>query len=255
MRNKLVAVIGPTATGKTRLGVMLADKFNGEIISADSRQVYRGLDIGTGKDLNEYTSGDTTIKVHLIDIAEPIEEYNIFRFKKDFSDSFKDITIRGKLPFTVGGSGLYLSSVLQDYKLISYNEKTAENSDSRFNFDTSIIGVRFERKEIKKRITDRLLQRLQSGMIDEVKNLIDSNVPVERLLSLGLEYRFVTLYLTGKLNYNDMYQKLNSSIHDFAKRQMTWFRKMEKEGVKINWVEKGDFEESSAIIEKFLISE
>jgi tRNA dimethylallyltransferase len=277
---KLVAVIGPTASGKTHLGVRLAYKFNGEILSADSRQVYKKLDIGTGKDLDEYRINNTMVRYHLIDVVDVEEEYNLFRYKTDFISSFNDIVSRERLPVMIGGSGLYISSIIQDYKLKKWestidqfkelnkhNELTpgdnkqikellslAAKGDVEFNADSCVIGVRFERAELKKRITERLIQRLESGMIDEIRSLVDNNVSAQRLLTLGLEYRYITLHVLGELSYNDMFQKLNSSIHSFAKRQMTWFRKMEREGVKINWVEKGDLEQSSAIIENFLQS-
>jgi tRNA dimethylallyltransferase len=277
---KLVAVIGPTASGKTHLGVRLAYKFNGEILSADSRQVYKKLDIGTGKDLDEYRINNTMVRYHLIDVVDIEEEYNLFRYKTDFISSFNDIVSRERLPVMIGGSGLYISSIIQDYKLKKWestidqfkelnkhNELTpgdnkqikellslAAKGDVEFNADSCVIGVRFERAELKKRITERLIQRLESGMIDEIRSLVDNNVSAQRLLTLGLEYRYITLHVLGELSYNDMFQKLNSSIHSFAKRQMTWFRKMEREGVKINWVEKGDLEQSSAIIENFLQS-
>jgi tRNA dimethylallyltransferase len=269
MNKKLVAVIGPTASGKTRLGVFLAEKFNGEIISADSRQVYRKLDIGTGKDIDEYVS----TKYHLIDIADVTEEYNLFRYKSDFINAYDDIVSRGKLPIMVGGSGLYVSSVIQDYKLKKWEQdindlkdletdakklkeylSVTATEDLVFNVNSAVIGVRFDRKELKERITERLKQRLQTGMIEEVKQLLDNNISPQRLISLGLEYRYLTMYILGEISYNDMFQKLNSSIHAFAKRQMTWFRKMEREGVKIHWVERGDFNWSSEIVENFLKS-
>jgi tRNA dimethylallyltransferase len=261
MKNKLVAVIGPTATGKTQLGVKLAYRFNGEILSADSRQVYKGLDIGTGKDLHEFTYKDTTIDYHLIDIIEPAKEYNIFRYKSDFIKAFIDVISRGKLPVMVGGSGLYISSVIQDYELKQWDDFPGFNpsseqgitvAESELQTDSCLIGVHYERAEIRERITFRLKQRLQSGLIEEVKGQLDNNIPPERFFALGLEYKFITLYLLGKLNYNDMYQKLNTSIHAFAKRQMTWFRKMEREGLLIHWINKGDFEEASEIVENFL---
>jgi tRNA dimethylallyltransferase len=253
MNNKLVAVVGPTATGKTQLGVKLADSFNGEIISADSRQVYKGMDIGTGKDLNEYVINGRKIKYHLIDIVEPAEEYNIFLFKKDFIKAFEDIGSRGRLPFIVGGSGLYLSAVIQDYKLEARN-LTDDVKELSYKVSSCVIGVSYNKEEIRHRITKRLKARLETGMIDEVKALLEKGVPYQRLYDLGLEYKYIALHLSGELNYNDMYQKLNSSIHAFAKRQMTWFRKMEREGVIIRWVDKGDFDKASAIVEEFLES-
>ncbi|RPI69276.1 MAG: tRNA dimethylallyltransferase, partial [Ignavibacteriales bacterium] len=271
-------------------------KFNGEILSADSRQVYRGMDIGTGKDKSEYFISNQQIRYHLIDIADPSEEYNLFRFKNDFIEAYKEIISRGKIPVMVGGTGMYLSSIIQDYKLIEGNPSLHDDLDKlppeklkdilinkkimhnttdlvskdriikaivagsgenalSFKVCSCVIGVHYERDEIKKRITARLKQRLESGMIEEVKNLIAKGITIERLISLGLEYKFVALYLDGKLNYDDMFRKLNSSIHAFAKRQMTWYRKMEREGVKINWIEKGDFSKAEQIVKKFLEDE
>ena len=279
MDYNLVTILGPTATGKTRIAVLLAADIDGEIISADSRQVYRYMDIGTGKDLIEFQKAD--INYHLIDIIDPLEEYNLFRFTKDFHSSFKEITKKNKFPILAGGTGLYISAVLQKYKLpeinneseleklrsMSYSElkkmlielkpklhnKTDLTSKDRLikailieksrgknkkNFDKIFslnIGIKLEREEIKKRITKRLKERLASGMIKEVEDLLQKGISQEKLNYFGLEYKFVCQYINGKLSYNDMFQKLNSSIHNFAKRQMTWFRKMEREGVEINW--------------------
>jgi tRNA dimethylallyltransferase len=305
MSYNLVTILGPTATGKTKLAAKLADFFNGEIISADSRQVYRGMDIGTGKDLNDYIVNGRKIKYHLIDIIDPSEEFNLFLFKKFFQSSFKVIIENKKLPFLVGGTGLYLSSILQNYQLHEvsptnpkafgagfesdrFNElNSKENSELKtillelnpkqhnttdlldkeriikaimvaeakknssqidFEINPVIIGVLPEHSEIKKRITDRLQFRLQNGMIDEVKKLLENGISFEKLNFFGLEYRYIGLYLRDELNYNDMFQKLNSSIHQFAKRQATWFRKMEREGVKINWIDSSDFEKAKEII-------
>ncbi len=298
MHNKLIAVVGPTATGKTSLGVHLANLFDGEIISADSRQVYRGMDLGTGKDLGEYIAEGKNIKYHLIDIADPSDEFNLFRYKKLFIESFTHITSAGKLPVMVGGTGLYISSVIQDYQLkegdfsqanldrlnklsdeelisLLPDQKILHNKNDlasreriikavisgsgssvlSFKVKSCVIGVHYEREEIRKRITSRLIQRLDSGMIEEVKALIDKGISPQKLISFGLEYKYITLHLTGLLNFNDMFQKLNTSIHAFAKRQMTWFRKMEKEGVKIHWVDKGDRKQSEQIVKKFLQNE
>jgi tRNA dimethylallyltransferase len=298
MTNILISVLGPTATGKTTLAVRLALHFNGEIISADSRQVYRGMDIGTGKDLSEYFVNGKQIPFHLIDIADPEEEFNLYRFKKKFIESYLEIKSRNCLPFLTGGTGMYLSAILQDYKLKegetdpekiqllnSLSDKDLEikllslkpqhnktdlvsrdrmlkaiiavSGDEEISFPVKscVIGVRFERDEIKKRITARLNQRLKSGMVEEVENLLKTGITPGKLLFFGLEYKYIALYLTGKIRYNDMYQKLNSSIHSFAKRQMTWFRKMEKEGVLINWVEQGNYDQSVEIIENFLRNE
>jgi tRNA dimethylallyltransferase len=276
----LITILGPTASGKTRIAAQLANDFNGEIISADSRQVYRGMDIGTGKDLIEFQKYN--LKYHLIDIIEPSEEYNLFRFTKDFQSAFESIKSKDKLPLLVGGTGLYISAILQSYilpeiidedeseKLKSLTssqlreilinlkprlhnltdlkskdrlikailiERTREKANPFIsNLQTLNIGISSEREEIKERITKRLKQRLDSGMVEEVKELLKKGITPEKLEYFGLEYKFVCQYVQGKINFNDMFQKLNSSIHNFAKRQMTWFRKMDREGVKINWL-------------------
>jgi tRNA dimethylallyltransferase len=284
----LVTLLGPTATGKTKLATFLAKELNGEIISADSRQVYKYMDIGTGKDLSDYMVDNINVPYHLINIAEPTEEYNLYRFKSDFYQAFEKIEASGKLPFLVGGTGMYLSAILQNYKLRkadlsqnrigeleNYSEEKLqglllsikpkqhnvtdlitkeriikailieeanqiENIQSLNSISSLNIGIKLERKDIKRRITDRLKKRLEEGMIDEVKNLLDMGIPHNKLSFFGLEYKFISQYLRDKLNYNDMYQKLNSAIHSFAKRQMTWFRKMEREGVKITWFDGKD---------------
>lgn len=295
MKFNLITILGPTATGKTKLAVQLADCFNGEIISADSRQVYRGMNIGTGKDLSEYFIDGRQIPYHLIDIIDPTEEFNLFSFQQGFYKSFDEIKSKNKLPFLVGGTGMYLSSVLQKYTLgkadfekekqilSSYSDdelryilkdlnptlhnttdlndreriikaiavsKTEQEKTEAQNIESLVIGVNLSRDEIKKRITARLKKRLdEEGMIDEVKTLMDSGVSYDKMIFFGLEYKFIAKYLTGELNKNDMFQKLNSAIHSFAKRQMTWFRKMEKEGVVINWIDGPDFNKAKELIE------
>lgn len=296
MSYNLITILGPTATGKTRLGALLASQLNGEIISADSRQVYTGMNIGTGKDLCDYTVGGNTVPFHLIDVVEPDEEFNLFMFNKFFYESFNEITSRKKIPFLVGGTGLYIHSILKGYKLNETNfnrerlnelemlelseltgllrklnpslhnttdllikerviraimilENTKEVSAvSKTKIYSLIIGIKLEREEIKRRITERLEQRLQSGMIEEVKKLVEQGISHQRLDMFGLEYKFVGKYLRGDLNYNSMFQKLNSAIHDFAKRQMTWFRKMEREGIQIEWINGPDYEAAQKII-------
>jgi tRNA dimethylallyltransferase len=279
MDYNLITILGPTTTGKTRIAAQLARDINGEIISADSRQVYRYMDIGTGKDLIEFQKAN--VSYHLIDIIDPSEEYNLFRFTKDFQTSFEEITKKNKIPILVGGTGLYICAILQSYYLPEIgNEKELENleqltipelekillklkpkfhnitdlndkerlirailieksrkqnQDTPPNLNSLNIGIKLEREEIKNRITKRLKERLSNGMIEEVQDLLQKGIPSEKLNYFGLEYKFAGQYINGKLNYNDMFQKLNSSIHNFAKRQMTWFRKMEREGVKINW--------------------
>ncbi|HEY6626446.1 MAG TPA: tRNA (adenosine(37)-N6)-dimethylallyltransferase MiaA [Ignavibacteriaceae bacterium] len=275
----LITILGPTASGKTSIAAQLANNFNGEIISADSRQVYKGMDIGTGKDLIEFQKNN--VKYHLIDIAEPFEEYNLFRFTKDFHFAFDEIKSNDKFPILVGGTGLYISAILQSYQLPEIDDDNELKTLSHLTFaqlkNTLIklkpklhnitditskdrlikailierakekvnptfgelksmnIGINSKREETKRRITKRLKQRLAAGMIEEVEELLRKGVSLEKLNYFGLEYKYVSQYIDGKLNYNDMFQKLNSAIHNFAKRQMTWFRKMEKEGVKINW--------------------
>jgi tRNA dimethylallyltransferase len=291
----LITVLGATATGKTKLAAELANQFNGEIISADSRQVYKGMNIGTGKDLQDYTVGEFHIKYHLIDIVDPREEFNLFEFRKRFYAAFNLILEKKKLPFLVGGTGLYLSAILQNYKLkevdfssarakelqklesgelkrillsketgthnttdlidrdrmikaILVSESSSRSPEYTPDITSFIIGIKPERDIIKKRITERLKYRLNNGMIEEVKNLIDSGLSFEKLNFFGLEYRYISFYLKGELNYNDMFQKLNSAIHDFAKRQMTWFRKMEREGMKIHWIESPDFDKAKQLL-------
>ncbi len=303
MKYDLITVLGPTAVGKTKLAALLADRFNGEIISADSRQVYKGMDIGTGKDLQDYVVNGSLIPYHLIDIIEPSEEFNVFRFRKLFYETFKQITGRNKIPFLVGGTGLYLNAVLSNYNLkeIDFNKKrinelnklpvielteilkslnpklhnttdlkiknrvikaiivAEQSTNSQSNeypkLNPLIIGIKLERELIKRNITNRLKNRLKNGMVEEVENLMANGITLEKLMFFGLEYKYVSLYLSGKLNYNDMFQKLNSAIHKFAKRQMTWFRKMERSGIKINWIEGPDFESAGKIISKEFFDE
>ncbi|MEW6195419.1 MAG: tRNA (adenosine(37)-N6)-dimethylallyltransferase MiaA [Bacteroidota bacterium] len=296
MKYNLITILGPTAVGKTRLAALLADHFDGEIISADSRQVYKGMDIGTGKDLNDYVVDGKIIPVHLIDVLEPHEEFNLFLFKELFYESFKRIISKNKIPFLVGGTGLYLNSILKQYDLAQVNFDDAQFSNlsnltipelqgylkkinprlhnttdlldkdriikaiivtstqkekpsaNEISIHSLVLGIKLERPEVKKRITKRLKQRLESGMVEEVKRLIDSGLTYGKLDFFGLEYKYIGKYLKGELNYNDMYQKLNSAIHDFAKKQMTWFRKMERERVNIHWIDAGDYKSAEQII-------
>ena len=279
---KLITILGPTAVGKTKFASQLAYTFNGEIISADSRQVYIGMDIGTGKDYEDYIVNGTKIKSHLIDVVKPECEFNLYLFTQLFKNSFNEIIQNKKLPFLVGGTGLYLSSIIQKYQLndadfnserakelenftelelreillklqpkvhnttdiiekdriikaIIVAESKSEGKESE-EFSSLIIGLTDEREKVKERIRIRLKDRLNNGMIEEVERLIDSGISHEKLRFFGLEYKFLSMYLTGELNYNDMYQKLASAIIQFSKRQMTWFRKMEKGGIKIHWL-------------------
>jgi len=278
----LLVLLGPTASGKTRVGVDLARALDGEIISADSRQVFRGMDIGTGKDIEEYGE----IPCHLIDIAAAGSEFSVFAFQKAFIRAFEEISARRRLPILVGGTGLYLDAVLRNYRLLevppdpALRAELAEHDDeglrqrllelkpeqhNRTDLDdrnrllraieiaraeqcapepvlalpelsARVFGLRWPRETLRRRITARLKERLQNGMIEEVAALNKAGVSWEELDYYGLEYRFVGRYLQGKLNRNDMTQKLNSAIHQFAKRQETWFRRMEKHGVAIDWV-------------------
>ena len=295
MKFQLITILGPTATGKTKLAVQLADYFSGEIISADSRQVYRGMNIGTGKDLSEYSINGKQIRYHLIDVIDPAAEFNLFLFQELFQKASQTIIAGNKTPFLVGGTGLYLSSVLQNYNLSKaafeiefeklnslsddklreilktlnpelHNTTDLNNRDriikaiavsksqqfksEKQNINSLVIGVNLSRDEIKKRITARLKKRIdEEGMIEEVKFLMDSGISYDKMKFFGLEYKFIAQYLNGELNKNDMFQKLNSAIHSFAKRQMTWFRKMEKEGIVINWIDGPDFNKAKELIE------
>jgi len=299
MKEKLIVILGPTAVGKTSFAVKLADKFNGEIISADSRQVYKRMNIGTGKDLDDYKIDDREIPYHLIDIIEPTEEFDLFHFQKLFKAAFQKITSENRIPFLVGGTGLYIHAILKNYQmldvdfntsrreeleslpieklkelviqrtpnihnttdlvekermirsiLISENENTTVQKSLDFGY--LVIGLKDDREMIKKNITSRLKERLENGMIEEVEELVKSGISYEKLDFFGLEYKFIGRHIKGELNYNDMYQKLNSSIHKFAKRQMTWFRKMEREGIDIHWIDKGNEDEIYPLVGKFL---
>jgi len=294
MDYNLITILGPTATGKTRLASQIAYQINGEIISADSRQVYRGMNIGTGKDYEDYVVNNETIPCHLIDVVDPSDEFNLFLFKNYFNKIFAEISSRNKPPILCGGTGLYLSSILHNYQLnrldprlkeqleqlpvdelrslyISLNKKPHNTTDfiDKNRLITSLmilksepenqvtpdyiksfnIGINLGREEIKKRITARLKKRLESGMIDEVKLLMSQGVSYEKMFFFGLEYKYITQHIMGELNYNDMFQKLNSAIHNFAKRQMTWFRKMEKEGIIIHWLGNNDIDRARKLIE------
>ena len=299
MSYDLITILGSTAAGKTKLAAKLAFRFNGEIISADSRQVYKGMNIGTGKDYNDYFVNGQKVNYHLIDIVEPYEEFDLFLYKENFVKAFSNVKEKNKLPFLVGGTGLYLSAILQNYDLQKANfesneynylkfqphedlkdqlkelnsnlhnttdllekertikaiiiEKTKNlNSAASPEVNSLNIGIKLTREEIKSRITQRLNERLQTGMIEEVQKLIDSGISYDRLNFFGLEYKYIGLHIKGELIYNDMVQKLNSAIHNFAKRQMTWFRKMEREGIEIKWIEGQDYEAAVNIIKSEL---
>ena len=227
MKN-LLTILGPTACGKTTFAAHLAYAMDGEIISADSRQVYRGMDIGTGKDLADYNVEGKDIPYHLIDIAEAGTRYNVYEWQQGFLDAYEDITQRGKLPILCGGTGMYIESVIKGY----------EFDGRRFPpFRSLIIGLDISRELRREKISHRLRARLEEGMIDEVKGLLDRGVSATQLIKYGLEYMYVTLYLLGDLKYEEMVSLLEIAIHQFAKRQMTWFRGMEeRRGVEIHWL-------------------
>ncbi len=287
LKYNLITVLGPTAAGKTAVAAHLAARTGGEIISGDSRQVYRGMDIGTGKDYDDYFVDGIEILSHLLDIEEPGNHYNVYRFQNDFAEAFSAIRARGKLPVLCGGSGLYLEAVLKDYKLIhvppnrklreelegkSLDELTEilkslkpelhnvtdvetdrrairaieiemfarENPEAETTLPeiTSLnIGIAVDRETRRRRISRRLKQRLEDGMLGEVQKLLDSGLTPKQLIYYGLEYKYLTLHLTGELTYDEMFEKLEIAIHQFAKRQMTWFRGMEKRGTKIHWID------------------
>ncbi len=257
----LLCVLGPTASGKTKYAVGLARELAGyglkaEIISADSRQVYRGMDIGTGKDLSEYGE----IPYHLIDIRNPGEQYNVYEFKEDFGRAYADIRRRGAVPVLCGGTGLYINSVVNAYDfrssrpLSEARTAAAEAASGRVEAQAAgagaaaesggearirsfVIGTLVSREERNARIDARLKVRLEEGMVEEIRGLLEKGVPAETLISYGLEYKFVTLYLLGELSEEELFVKLSTAIHQFAKRQMTWFRGMERSGIVIHWTE------------------
>lgn len=285
MKYELITLLGPTASGKTAFAVALADKLGAEIISADSRQVYRGMTLGTGKDLSEYTMNGKPIPYHLIDICNPGEKYNIFQFQHDFHTAFATIKAKGKPSILCGGSGLYIESVLSGYRLLDvpknpelreslknksldelklmlqsykklHNQTDVDSAQravraieiAEYNrtkepemrdfepLNSLIIGVDIERDLRREKISLRLKSRLEEGMLEEVETLLNSGLSAEDLIYYGLEYKYLTLYLTGKLSYKEMYEQLEIAIHQFAKRQMTWFRGMERRGFTIHWL-------------------
>ena len=290
MKYKMITILGPTASGKTSLAAALAYHLDAEIISADSRQVYQGMDIGTGKDLADYTVAGKHIPYHLIDICKAGSKYNVYQYQQDFLEVYNKIKETNKLPILCGGSGLYLEAILKGYHLSTVppneelrnqlNEMSHESliqmlveiqeqlntkmhnstdldskqrtiraieigkhmlteADPKINFPeipSLIIGVDIDREERRRKITTRLHQRLEEGMIEEVKQLLNQGIAPEDLIYYGLEYKFVTEHIIGKLSYDEMVRQLEIAIHQFAKRQMTWFRGMERRGIKINWI-------------------
>ncbi len=289
--HKMITILGPTASGKTSVAAALALRTGGEIISADSRQVYRRMDIGTGKDLADYTIGDVHIPYHLIDIAEPGTKYNLFQYQQDFHTAYDDIRSRGKLPILCGGTGLYIEAVLGGYSLspvpqnqqlreslegksldeltqmlVELKQKNGSNMHNRTDVDTAqrairaieietynlenptperlmppvdslVIGINIDRELRREKITRRLKARLDEGMCDEIRSLIDGGVNSDDLIYYGLEYKFVTEYVVGRTSYDEMFRQLEIAIHQFAKRQMTWFRGMERRGYTIHWID------------------
>ena len=282
----LIAILGPTASGKTSFAATLAYELDTEIISADSRQIYREMDLGTGKDLADYTVNGKQIPYHLIDIAEPGYKYNVFEYQRDFLNAYQSIKQKDRLPVLCGGTGLYLESVLKGYQLIPVpenpelrtrlagktlkeltdilsNYKTLHNSTDvdtakrairaieieeyyathdlsarEFpSINSLIIGVDIDRELRREKITKRLRQRLDEGMVEEVRQLLNKGIQPEDLIYYGLEYKYLTLYVTGEISFEEMFKQLEIAIHQFAKRQMTWFRGMERKGFKIHWIQ------------------
>ena len=286
MTTKLLTITGPTACGKTSLAAELAYQLGGEIISADSRQVFRGMDIGTGKDLADYHLHGVDISYHLIDIHDAGYEYNVYQFQNDFIRAFNDITSRGRQPILCGGTGMYIEAVVKGYQLADapidpefrqrmeaytdeeltarlasliklHNHTDTETRDRLLraleiqeyhlqhpdeyphmpDMEHLIIGVSYPRAQVIERIGIRLRQRLEEGMVEEVQRLLDSGVPAERLLRYGLEYKHITRYLRNECSYEEMYENLYTDIRRFSKRQMTWFRRMERQGIPIHWID------------------
>jgi tRNA dimethylallyltransferase len=282
----MITILGATATGKTTVAAHLAKRLNAEIISADSRQVYRGMNIGTGKDLADYTLEGKTIPYHLIDIVDAGYQYNVFEYQKDFIKVFEDVLQRGKMPILCGGSGMYIEAVLKGYRLINvpnnielrtslegkdlpelteilktykklhndtdvdtikrairaieieeYYSKNIETDTHYPNINSLIIGIDLDRDKRRKRITERLKTRLNEGMIAEVESLLNSGIQPDALIYYGLEYKYLTQFVLGQLSYEEMASQLETAIHQFSKRQMTWFRRMEKQGFKIIWID------------------
>jgi tRNA dimethylallyltransferase len=286
MQKQLITVVGPTASGKTAFAVRLAHALGGEIISADSRQIYRGMDIGTGKDLSEYNVNGSPVPYHLIDIREAGDKYTLFDYQHDFHLALQEVLSRNRRPVLCGGTGLYIESVLKGYHLpdvpanlalrkslegksieeltkILQNYRRLHNTTDtdtvkrairaieiahfqKYNktlatefppLESVVLGLHIDRELRREKITARLKARLQEGMIDEIRSLLDSGVDADSLIYYGLEYKYVTLHVLGKISYEEMYNQLEIAIHQFAKRQMTWFRGMERRGIPIHWID------------------
>ncbi|MCD6486075.1 MAG: tRNA (adenosine(37)-N6)-dimethylallyltransferase MiaA [Syntrophobacterales bacterium] len=299
--HNLIVILGPTASGKTGMAARLAKDLGSEVISADSRQVYRGMDLGTGKDLSEFLVDGVKIPYHLIDIADTGHEFNLFEYQKMFYRSFSDISGRGIIPIMAGGTGLYLEAVVKDYRMLEVPEDPAlrgelqkmdmdamrdrlfksnpalHNTTDTQDRDRLIlaieiaehskthefieevehprinpftIGIRWERNVLRDRITERLKKRIDMGMVEEVRNLHNQGVSWERLDSFGLEYRYVSRYLQGKMDFDEMFRQMNTRIHQFSKRQMTWFRRMERRGIVIHWMDNADYDSIKRLVEK-----
>lgn len=286
MKNKKsIAILGPTATGKTQLAAHLSNELNGEVISADSRQVYRNMTIGTGKDLADFVVNGVAVPFHLIDIVDAGYEYSVFEYMHDFHKAYEEIRSRSVLPVICGGTGMYLEAILKGYNFIKVSidlatkasiealtddelklileknkklhnttdvidrsrlikaveivlsEQEGEHERGFAKIESTVFGIHFERKVIRERISLRLNERLKSGMIEEVEKLINTGLSIEKLKYYGLEYKFIASYLAKEISYSEMHASLEIAIHQFAKRQMTWFRRMEKNGISIHWID------------------
>ncbi len=301
---KIIVILGPTSSGKTGMGINLARKFNGEIVSADSRQVYRGMDIGTGKDLVDYETGGAKVPYHLIDVADPQDQYDLASYKRDAEQSIADIIARGKLPVVVGGSGLYLEALVDNYQLSTVKTDNALrdnleakdideifsiiktknpifaekiNNSDRHNkrrliryaevfsssqhqaikneslYNSLIIGLELDKEELQNRIKQRIINRLeQQDMVEEVNDLNRQGISWQRLESFGLEYKFISWYLQEKIDYEQMIDRLHKATNQFAKRQMTWFRRWQKNGKTIHWLNYQQTAEAGELVEEFL---
>ena len=301
--DNIIVILGPTASGKTKLAVQIASQFNGEIISADSRQIYKGMDIGTGKDLAEYQINNTTINYHLIDILQPTDDYSVFQFKHDCQNAIKLIQSKNKIPIICGGTGLYIESILLDYQIsntkpnydlrqklerqtieqltlyllkLNPNQFKKEYHISKRRLIRSIeiledqnqvnmkklgknildnalvIGIQTDRSAILESIKIRLRSRLKEGMVTEVENLMKNGLNYKRLNYFGLEYKIIGQYLSKTIDYNEMIELINTGINKFSKRQMTFFRRMEKRGIKIHWLSQTEIKKIELLINTFL---